>query len=49
MQSVTLPIDLANALMQYLGQRPYIEVAGLIAGIQQAAQPQVPVDAEPQP
>lgn len=49
MQSVTLPIDLANALMQYLGQRPYVEVAGLIAGIQQAAQPQVPTDAEPKP
>lgn len=39
MQSITLPIELANALMQYLGNRPYVEVAGLIASIQQAAQP----------
>lgn len=38
MQSVTLPIDLANAIMQYLGQRPYVEVAKLIEGVQQAAQ-----------
>ena len=40
MQSVTLPIDLANAIMQYLGQRPYVEVAKLIEGVQQAAQEQ---------
>jgi hypothetical protein len=37
MQSITLPIELANALMQYLGNRPYVEVAGLIAEMQKVA------------
>jgi hypothetical protein len=38
MKEITLPIELANAILQYLGTRPYQEVAQLIAGMQQAAQ-----------
>ncbi len=38
MQSITIKIELANAIMQYLGQRPYQEVAGLIAEMQKSAQ-----------
>lgn len=40
MESVTLPIQLANAILNYLGQRPYIEVAGMIAELQRAANEQ---------
>jgi hypothetical protein len=45
MKELTLPIDLANAILQYLGQRPYQEVAQLIAEIQKAAQAQSVKDA----
>jgi hypothetical protein len=38
MKEITLPIDLANAILQYLGQRPYQEVAAMIAEMQKAAQ-----------
>jgi hypothetical protein len=38
MKEITLSIELANAILQYLGQRPYQEVAQLIAGMQKAAQ-----------
>jgi hypothetical protein len=37
MNELTLQIDLINAIMQYLGSRPYVEVAGLITAIQTAA------------
>lgn len=40
MKEITLPIELANALMAYLGTRPYTEVASLIAQVQQVAQEQ---------
>ena len=40
MKELTLPIELANAILQYLGQRPYQEVAQLIAEMQKAAQAQ---------
>ena len=43
MKEITLPIELANAILQYLGQRPYLEVAQLIAEMQKAAQAQQPV------
>ena len=45
MKELTLPIELANAILQYLGTRPYQEVAQLIAGMQQAAQAQPATDA----
>ena len=37
MDEVTLKTDLVNAILQYLGNQKYIEVAPLIQGIQQAA------------
>lgn len=47
MKELTLPIELANAILQYLGQRPYQEVAAMISGMQQAAQtPVAPDEAE---
>jgi hypothetical protein len=33
-ESVTITLELANAITQYLGTRPYQEVASLIAEIQ---------------
>ena len=45
MKEITLPIELANAILQYLGQRPYQEVAAMISGMQQAAQAQSVKDA----
>jgi hypothetical protein len=38
MKDITLPIELANAILQYLGTRPYQEVAQLIAEMQKVAQ-----------
>jgi hypothetical protein len=38
MKEITLPIELANAILQYLGTRPYQEVAQLIAEMQKVAQ-----------
>lgn len=40
MMSVTLPIDLANQIIGYLGTRPYQEVYQLIQGMQEAAKSQ---------
>lgn len=45
MNELKLPVDLVNAVMQYLGSRPFVEVAGLIQAIQaeaakQGAQPE---------
>jgi hypothetical protein len=37
MKEITLSIELANALLQYLGGRPYQEVFQLIAAMQEAA------------
>jgi len=34
MEKVTITLELANAITQYLGTRPYQEVASLIAEIQ---------------
>ena len=34
-----MPVQLVNAILQYLGGRPWVEVANLISGIQQAATP----------
>jgi hypothetical protein len=55
MNELKLSVDLVNAVLQYLGSRPYVETAGLIAGIQaqaaeQGAQPvaieEAPAEAE---
>jgi hypothetical protein len=40
MKEITLPIELANQIMAYLGTRPYQDVAGLIAALQQEAHKQ---------
>jgi hypothetical protein len=37
MKEVTLPIDLANALLQYLATKPYQEVFQIIAALQKVA------------
>ena len=47
MKELTLPIELANAIMAYLGSRPYTEVASLIAQVQQVAQAQAVAQAAP--
>lgn len=36
MESVTIPAQVLNQILQYLGQRPYVEVANLIHQVQQA-------------
>ena len=41
-----LSTDLVNAVLQYLGTRPFQEVAQLINGIQSEAGPQVKQDEE---
>ena len=47
MDEIKLKTDLVNAILQYLGSKPFVEVAGLIQGIQQqaAAQGAQPVEA----
>jgi hypothetical protein len=49
MQKIALSTELVNGILQYLGSRPFVEVAQLINGIQQEAQgqaaPAVPAEA----
>lgn len=40
-QNISLSISLVNAVMQYLGTRPYAEVFQLMHAIQDQAAPQV--------
>ena len=37
MNELKLPVELVNAIMQYLGSRPFVEVVGLIQAVQQEA------------
>ena len=37
MDHLTIPMQLANAIRQYLGTRPFDEVAGMIAALGEAA------------
>jgi len=37
MNEIKLSIDLVNAILQYLGSQPYVEVASFIGGIQKQA------------
>jgi len=48
---MNLSIELVNGILQYLGSRPYIEVANLITGIQTEAAVQATKEtpAEPTP
>jgi hypothetical protein len=45
---MNLSIDLINGILQYLGNRPYVEVAHLITGIQTEAAAQAPAQAPAQ-
>ena len=51
MDEIKLSTNLVNAVLQYLGTRPFVEVAGLIQGIQQEAAKQgaQPVSVEEPP
>jgi len=40
---IELTLPLVNAILQYLGTRPYAEVFPLVAEIQSQATPQVPM------
>ena len=42
MDEVTLKTDLVNAILQYLGNQKFVEVAQLIQAIQQASAEQAP-------
>ncbi len=37
MDEIKLKTDLVNAILQYLGSKPFVEVAGLVQAIQQQA------------
>jgi len=45
-KTISLQVELVNAILQYLGQRPFQEVNQLINGIQSEAGPQVKEMAE---
>jgi hypothetical protein len=47
MDNLTLSTPLVNAILQYLGSRPYMEVQGLIQEIQKQATAQGAQPAEP--
>ena len=40
MQKIAFSTELVNAILQYLGNQPYVQVQQLISGIQQEAQGQ---------
>ena len=42
MQSMTLPVELINAILQYMASRPYGEVFQLVGAIQAEAVKQAP-------
>ena len=48
MEKVTLPINLVNAIMGYLGKQPYDQVYQLIAEVQKEAQAQQPTPPTPE-
>jgi hypothetical protein len=51
MDEIKLTTKLVNSILQYLGTRPFVEVANLITAVQQeaAAQGAQPVPAEEEP
>jgi hypothetical protein len=46
MEKMELSVDLLNALMRYLGTRPYQEVFSLVQEIQKQVTPQLPKEEE---
>ena len=46
---IELTLGLVNAILQYLGTRPYAEVADMIQAIREQAIPHVPVPQEARP
>lgn len=42
MEEIKLSINLINSILNYLGNRPYVESAQLIQSIQDAAKAQLP-------
>lgn len=42
MSNLILSVDLVNNILQYLGSRPFVEVAHLISEIQKEAAGQIP-------
>jgi hypothetical protein len=46
MDKITLTTELLNAIMQYLGSKPFAEVAGLIVEVQKQASEQGAVPTE---
>ena len=47
-QKIALTLPLLNAVLQYLGTKPYQETAQLIQAIQEQAIPQMPMPAAAQ-
>lgn len=47
MENLQLSTQLVNAILQYLGNRPFIEVANLINSIQKEAEAQSKPTSEP--
>jgi hypothetical protein len=48
MQTIPVPAELVQAIADYLAIRPYREVAGLLAALQQAAQASAPSQQKPE-
>ncbi len=48
-QDVTLKLSLINGLLNYLGTRPYAEVANVIQAVHDQVAPQIQVPAEAAP
>jgi len=49
MNKITLSTELVNAILQYLGNQPFVHVAQLINGIQSEAKGQFPEPAADAP
>jgi hypothetical protein len=47
MESAKISVQLLNAILQYLGNRPWVEVDALIKGIQKEVDEQAKSTAEP--
>jgi len=46
--NVTLPLNLINAVLQYLGTRSYAEVFQLVQALHSAVTPQLSASAQPE-